>query len=107
MPSSAPLGKHAPASTTVAVRVPTPAERVQDLRDEVVGRSLGQGTERSLVAKLDSALRAREGERSNVACKTLEAFSNEVGALGNRVIPAGTADALIAAAQSIRRQLGC
>jgi hypothetical protein len=100
-------GKHAPASTTVAVRVPTAAERVQDLREELGGASLGQGTERSLVAKLDSSLRALEGERTNVACNTLQAFVNEVQALGARQSPSATADALIAEAESIRRQLAC
>jgi M6 family metalloprotease-like protein len=100
-------GKHAPASTTVAVRIPTAAERVQDLSDEVVGASLSQGTERSLVAKLGSALRSLEGERTNVACNTLQAFVNEVVALGDRQIPSATANALIAEAESIRRQIGC
>lgn len=100
-------GKHAPASTTVAVRVPTAAERVDDLRDEVGGASLGQGTERSLVAKLDAALRALEGERTDAACNTLQAFVNEVQALGARQIPSAAADALVAEAESIRRQLGC
>ncbi len=100
-------GKHAPTSTTVAVRVPTAAERVEDLGEEVGGASLGQGTEQSLIAKLDASLRALEGERTDVACNTLLAFVNEVRALGDRQIGSATAEALITEAESIRRQLDC
>ena len=100
-------GKHAPAATSVAIRVPTAAERIEDLGAEVAGAGLQGGIERSLAAKLDRAVAALERERTNVACNTLGAFVNEVQAVRAGHVPVDVAGALIAEAEGIRRQLDC
>lgn len=87
--------------------MPTATERIQDLREEVGAGGLATGSERSLVAKLDAALAALEADRGNVACNTLGAFVNEAQAQVGGRVPTAIADALIAEAEGIRRQLGC
>ncbi|MFP5319824.1 MAG: hypothetical protein ACLGI2_16215 [Acidimicrobiia bacterium] len=100
-------GKHAPTSATVGFRVPTAAERVEDLRAAVDEAGLHPGTQQSLTAKLESALRALGAERAGVACNLLRAFVNEVSAQPGKKITASVATALVAEAEGIRRQLGC
>jgi M6 family metalloprotease-like protein len=105
--STARLGKHAPASITVPVRVPTAAERVEDLLEDVNDAGLPNGTEQSLSVKLERAHAKLEAGNTTAACNTLKAFINEVRALRGHKIPAATADQFIADAESIRHQLGC
>lgn len=101
------LGKHAPASITVDVRVPTAAERVEALDEDVSDAGLPSGTEQSLHAKLEGAHAQLEDGNDAAGCNALRAFINEVRALREDKIPAATADELIADAESIRRQIGC
>lgn len=101
------FGKHAPAGTSTAYRVPTAAERVQDLRDEVAGADLPRGTQQRLTATLDTTLEHLEAERTHGACNTLQAFVNQVRAQRGKEIPLGTADALSGDAEGIRAQLDC
>jgi M6 family metalloprotease-like protein len=105
--STARLGKHAPASITVAVRVPTAAERVEDLLEDVMEADLPNGIEQSLSVKLERAHAKLEAGKTAPACNTLRAFINQVTALRGHKIPAATANRFIDDAESIRRQLGC
>lgn len=101
------FGKHAPAATTVDYRVPTAAERIQDLRDDVTSAGLPGGIERSLTKKLDNALARLDAERFDAACNTLQAFVNETAAQRGKHVAAPTADQLIHDAEGIRAQIGC
>jgi M6 family metalloprotease-like protein len=105
--STARLGKHAPASITVPVRVPTAAERIEDLLEDVIDAGLPRGTEQSLSVKLERAHAKLAAGNTTPACNTLRAFINEVRALRGHKIPSATADQFIADAESIRRQLNC
>lgn len=105
--SSQRQGKHAPATTTATYRVPTAAERVEALLDDVAAAGLPAGTERRLTATLDATLEHLDAERTHGACNTLEAFVNQVTAQRGKAIPTSTADALRGDAEGVRAQLAC
>ena len=75
-----------------------------DLGDAVIALDLPQGLEKSLVAKLDSALQKLQDTNPNndvVAVNKLEDFINQVEARSGRRIDEADADDLIAAAEEI------
>jgi hypothetical protein len=72
-----------------------------DLIAEVQSLGLPQGTENSLVAKLNAAQSSLEQGNTAAAEGQLTAFINEVSAQRGKKIPAAEADALIAQAQAI------
>ena len=81
-----------------------PLTMVEQLIQGIASADLPQGTENSLLAKLDGAWKKLSDTKPNndgAAVNKLEAFVNEVLAQRGKKIPAGDADAWIAAAQSI------
>jgi hypothetical protein len=102
------LGRHAAAaSSPVDFRIPTAAERVQDLIDEVIEAGLHHGIENSRTSQLEQTLEHLEAERSNPSCNTLEAFVNAIEAQHGKQIPEEIADGFIHDAEGILSQLGC
>lgn len=81
-----------------------PVELLENLAQDVVDLNLHSGIENSLLAKLDTALRALQdlNENNDVAAfNSLEAFINAVDDRRGNKIPEADADDLIAAAQRI------
>jgi hypothetical protein len=105
--STARLGKHAPATVTVPVRVPTATQRIKDLEQAVEGADLPHGVEHSLLKKLERARERLQDGKTGGACNALRAFVNQVRALRGEEIPVVAAQRFIAEAKSIRRQLDC
>jgi probable HAF family extracellular repeat protein len=85
----------------------TPVPSVTDLEDLVRSLDLPRGTENSLLAKLDAALRAIEDGRTEAACGSLRAFANEVEAQRGKKITDSQADELLQMVAQIRTDLGC
>lgn len=84
-----------------------PAQEIAELIDEVESAGLPHGTERSLTAKLDNALRHVNEGRTEAACAMLDSFIREVRAQSGKKIPSAEAELLIADAERIRTALGC
>ncbi|MEX2426214.1 MAG: hypothetical protein WD401_05550, partial [Thermomicrobiaceae bacterium] len=101
------FGKHAPASGNVTFRVPTVAERIGDLIEDIAAAGLKRGIENSLTSKLGGALKHVEAERSTPACNMFGAFSNHVNAQSGKHIPETTADELLHDVDGISAQFGC
>lgn len=101
------VGKHAPASGTTSYRVPTVAERIQDLIDDVDDADLNQGTENSLISKLENALEHVNAERDTPACNVLSAFVNHVQAQSGKHIAEDMADEFLDDIAGIGSQFGC
>jgi hypothetical protein len=74
---------------------------VQELRSRVNAANFSVGVTSSLNAKLTAAIAAFDRGQTNAAVNQLQAFQNEMRAQSGSFIPAGTANALISAAQSI------
>jgi hypothetical protein len=85
----------------------TPIPSVTDLQDLVRSFGLPRGTENSLLAKLDAALRAIEDDRTAAACGSLRAFANEVEAQRGKKITDSQADELLKMVAQIQADLGC
>jgi hypothetical protein len=94
-------------SCSFPVHVLGAQEQAQDLREDVLSLGLISGTENSLLTKLDHALDAMAADDSAAACQRLATFISQVNALRGVQIPVSDADDLVAAAQRIRRVLGC
>jgi hypothetical protein len=78
-----------------------PMMAVQELFDEFQELSLPQGTENSLLSKLDAALNCLDNGNDNAAINILNAFKNSVEAQREKKITAEQADYLIEAADDI------
>lgn len=89
------------------LEVKTAAQAITDLSGAVTGLALHQGTENSLLAKLNAALAALAAGDTKTACNNLDAFINEVQAQSGKKIPAPDAAALIKLAEEIKTALGC
>jgi probable HAF family extracellular repeat protein len=91
------------ASGEFEVHVKGAAEQLVELAEAV--SSIGPGT--SLADKVEDAQAAVREDRVARACSTLDGFVNQVRALSGKGIPAGTAEALVAASTRIRAVLDC
>jgi M6 family metalloprotease-like protein len=101
------IGKHAPASGTTSYRVPTVAERIQDLIDDILASELNPGIENSLVSQLENALAHVEADRDTPACNLMDAFSHHVDAQSGQHIPVDVADGYLEDIAGIQSQFGC
>jgi PKD repeat protein len=86
---------------TLTVTVLTPSEATEDLIDVVDDLDLPEGTNTSLVSKLEGAIAALEGSQYNAAINKIEAFINEVEAQRGKALTDEEADTLIALAEWI------
>ncbi len=86
---------------------PTGGPPIQGIIDLIDQLDLPKGTENSLLAKLESALKC--ADRGNLACtcNSLRAFINEVSAQAGKALTQEEAQLLIAAAEGLRATLGC
>jgi len=96
------------ASKTVTINVlpGSAAQLVQTLILDVKNLKLPQGTEQSLVTKLDNALKSLQKGQKNAAANQINAFINEVNAQRNKHLTNGQADDLIAKANRIILLIG-
>lgn len=83
------------------------SDEIEDLIALVLSFNLKDGTESSLIAKLESALGALDEGDTATACVSLSAFVNEVQAQSDKKIPATQANQLINSANQIKQELGC
>ncbi len=86
---------------TNTYEVLTPAGAIERLIDKVRSSDLHKGTENSLIAKLESAIKSLERGKDNAAVNKLGAFVNEVDAQSGKKINADDACDLITDAQRI------
>ena len=85
-----------------------PADRrLEDLAADVEGLDLESGRTNSLVSKLEAARASLARGNTRAACGQIGAFVNEVRAQSGKSIPAGEADALVAAARGAQDAAGC
>jgi chitinase len=86
---------------------PTGEQPIQDIIDLIHQLGLPKGTENSLLAKLENALKC--ADRGNLACmcNSLSAFINEVSAQAGKALTNAEADLLIATAEALIDSLGC
>jgi len=89
------------------IAAPPPPPRIADLIAEVSGAGLPQGTERSLLAKLDNAQRKVDAGQIAVACNGLDAYLNEVRAQNGKKLETAYAEDLIVTAMAVQDALGC
>jgi hypothetical protein len=74
----------------------------------VAGGELAGNKANPLINKLEQALAKLEGEQTNAACGQLGAFLNQVNAyIGNGTLTAAQGQALIAAVNAVRADIGC
>lgn len=92
------------ATATIMVN---PVADVEDLVGSVLALELPLGSERSLLAKLEGALRDIDEGDTGGACARLAAFINQVRAQRGHGIAEAEADELIAGAEALRDSLGC
>ncbi|MHC4123152.1 MAG: hypothetical protein ACYSSI_06210 [Planctomycetota bacterium] len=88
----------------LSLYTPDPVELLFDLRDQIIKLEFPKGTTKSLLAKLDTALKLLEDENENndvAAINVLEAFINAVEAQYDKKIPTVDADVLISTAEQI------
>jgi hypothetical protein len=93
-----------------AVTFPAPSsieDEINDLIELVESFDLPQGTENSLVAKLQDALAAVEASQTATACDCLSDFINECAAQSGKKLTADQASQLINSATQIKTDLGC
>jgi len=74
----------------------TPADAIERLIAKVRSLNLHKGTENSLIAKLESAIKSLDKGKDNAAVNKLGAFVNEVEAQSGKKIGADDASDLIA-----------
>jgi predicted outer membrane repeat protein len=84
-----------------------PGDLINQLKQSVSGLGLPSGTANSLLSKLDDAIKLANAGKVKAACTSLQDFINGVTAQAGKKISPNDASALIAAANSIRSQLGC
>jgi hypothetical protein len=78
-----------------------PEEEIEDLFDDLQIMNLPEGTENSLLSKLDTALDCLGNGNDNAARNILNAFINSVSAQSGKKLTVAQADELITAAQDI------
>jgi hypothetical protein len=78
-----------------------PEEAVEDLFEDLQIMDLPEGTENSLLSKLDTALNCLDNGNDNAASNILNAFINSVSAQSGKKLTVAQADELIAAAENI------
>lgn len=83
------------------------SDEIEDLIALVRSFELKDGTESSLISKLEIALDALDQGDTATACDSLVAFVNEVQAQSDKKIPTAQADHLINSANQIKQALGC
>ena len=87
---------------------PTATENeIEDLIELVRSFDLPNGTENSLVTKLEDALTALEASDTATACVHLSAFISECQAQSGKKLTADQANQLINSATQIKTELGC
>lgn len=91
-------------TSIVCPKEKTPAEQLQDLRDELDFLK-EDGVRKSLQAKLDAAKQSLEKGNVNAAKQKLDAFIKEVTAQSGKKLTKPVADQLIATAKAIRDAL--
>jgi len=96
-----PMYRHDPERSGRLKRFWLSLDDLQQLLGSVIRAALPKGTERSLVAKLESAMRSAEMGRTNAAVCKVRAFIHRVEALDGKRIPPEVAEALIDEALSI------
>jgi hypothetical protein len=84
-----------------------PQQQLAELDAAVRALGLPNGTENSLLVKIQSASRDLSNGQTAAACGKLDAFINEVQAQAGNKIPAAAAADLIEAATQIKTGLGC
>lgn len=105
--SGAPSSGHGPTAAKRSPAAAPPPPRIADLIAEVTGAGLPQGTERSLLAKLDNAQRKVDAGQIAVACNGLDAYLNEVRAQNGKKLETAYAEDLIVTAMAVQDALGC
>jgi predicted secreted Zn-dependent protease len=91
-------------TSIVCPKEKTPAEQLQDLRDEL-DLLQNDGVRKSLQAKLDAALKSLEEGNVKAAKQQLDAFIKAVTAQSGKKLTKPVADQLIATAKAIRDAL--
>jgi hypothetical protein len=87
--------------------VPPPEDLIADLRTVIAELGLPKGTATSLDAKLRAALSALDAGQTARACTSLQDLINYANAQSGKKLTASDAASIIAAAISIRTELGC
>ena len=102
-----PIGAGCDAGAFESAHIPTPAEETAALMAEVQKLLLPAGIERSLIAKLESALKILAAQRPAQLdqSRLLQAFIYEVNAQRGKNISGTQADALVAAATHIIQRI--
>jgi hypothetical protein len=95
------------ANGTFKIIVKGAAAQLTDLTTLVKDFNLPNGTENSLVVKLQSALTEAKEGRACTASNKLKAFMNEVQAQSGKKISPAQANQMLAAADRIRTVMGC
>ena len=85
----------------------SPEQRLGDLEAQVEALGLPNGTESSLLAKLQAASASLAAGGTTAACGSLGAFVAEAQAQSGKKIPAADAAALVEAAEALEQALGC
>jgi PKD repeat protein len=90
--------------TSVVIQSESAADQIRDLIEQVEGLGLHKGTENSLTATLENALKKLEDGNANndrAATNNMRAFINKVEAQEGKKIPRRDAEELIEAAEEI------
>jgi M6 family metalloprotease-like protein len=101
------FGKHASSFTSASYRIPTAAERIGDLLDDISQAGFNTGIERSLTATLEQSLKHLDADRQTPACNTLAGFANQVNAQSGKHIADDVAAGFLHDVHGIRDQIGC
>ena len=102
------FGSSDPRSVELPPAVSDPLTELQRLRNDIDGQDLAQGLERSLLAKVDAAIRAVERDRLTAACGQVGALANQLASSAARGgIPGPTLDDWTARVGSIEDLLEC
>ena len=82
-------------------------DQLNDLIALVQSFNLHDGTEASLITKLQDALAAINGSNTAIACDSLTAFINASQAQSGKKLTAGQAQQLVQSAAQVKSDLGC
>lgn len=95
------------ASASFPVTVKSPAQQVPDQVAVIQSYNLDKGTENSLTAKLDAALKALEAGDTATACNSLDSLINHASAQSGKKLTTAQASEIIDTATRIRNAIGC
>jgi hypothetical protein len=102
------FGSSDPQSVELPPAVSDPLTELQRLRDDIDGQDLAQGLQRSLLAKVDTAIRSVERGRLTAACGQVGALANQLASSAARGgIPGPTLDDWTVRVGSIADLLEC